>query len=685
MTPAQEKNLWSGLVDHLKRNDLLPVVAFTFSRQKCDNNAINLTNLDLTSEKEKGHISMFFNKCIRCLKEPDQNIPQILNMRDILNRGIGVHHSGILPIIKEIVEMLFQRGLIKLLFATETFAMGVNMPARTVVFDSVKKHDGKELRDLEPAEYIQMAGRAGRRGLDSEGTVIILCKHGVPTEENLKKMMLGKPSSLVSQFRLTYGMVLSLLRVESLSVEGMMSRSFGEADHQKNMAEIKKQLEEVDHQMEELCRQQISSYLEPLVKFYDSATAYLQVKKQIMDNVMLSSKLQKTMTPGRVLVITCKNHINKLALLLQVARSKQVQYKVLVLTDSSTETNKEFKEDIWYHMLGLAQDKLFLPLGTPGHEILTISSTDIFEISAKSLKLNTEYIISDFEKRQMERFKDSPPGQTCVQAVQELHRLTLLTNDSSKSSNKLEYLHFIVDLRVNEPEMYNNLKKMYELKDRIVDYLPSTQIPNFAEQFATVFTRKFLEEKKKNLEFRLSNAMELKGRVACEMGMNELLITELVLRNILTKLRASEVAALLSALVFRVKSRSETIEDENLPSDLRKGIAEIKTVHQEIANLELSMGIQTDEFQEDLNFGLVHVVYEWASDKPFADIMQLTDIQEGIIVRCIQQLNETICDVRDAARIIGDPELQNKMEEASTAIKRDIVFAASLYTHGENL
>lgn len=81
------------------------------------------------------------------------------------------------------------------------------MPARTVVFDSVKKHDGKELRALEPAEYIQMAGRAGRRGIDEEGTVLILCKQEVPHEENLKKMMMGKPSLLMSQFRLTYGMV----------------------------------------------------------------------------------------------------------------------------------------------------------------------------------------------------------------------------------------------------------------------------------------------------------------------------------------------------------------------------------------------------------------------------------------------------------------------------------------------
>lgn len=88
--------------------------------------------------------------------------------------------------------------------------MGVNMPARTVIFDSVRKHDGRELRSLLPAEYIQMAGRAGRRGSDKEGTVILLCKGKVPSSLELKDMMIGKPNQLKSQFRLTYGMVCSI-------------------------------------------------------------------------------------------------------------------------------------------------------------------------------------------------------------------------------------------------------------------------------------------------------------------------------------------------------------------------------------------------------------------------------------------------------------------------------------------
>lgn len=92
----------------------------------------------------------------------------------MLERGIAVHHSGLLPILKEAVEILFSRSLIRVLFATETFAMGVNMPARTVVFAATRKHDGSGFRSLTPGEYTQMAGRAGRRGRDTSGTVIIV-------------------------------------------------------------------------------------------------------------------------------------------------------------------------------------------------------------------------------------------------------------------------------------------------------------------------------------------------------------------------------------------------------------------------------------------------------------------------------------------------------------------------------
>ncbi len=136
--------------------DKLPVVAFTLSRNRCDQNANLLTSMDLTTSVEKGDIHHFIQKCMLRLKGTDRKLPQVLTLTELLKRGIGIHHSGILPILKEVVEMLFQKGWVKLLFATETFAMGINMPARTVVFDNIRKHDGLNFRTLLPAEYIQV-------------------------------------------------------------------------------------------------------------------------------------------------------------------------------------------------------------------------------------------------------------------------------------------------------------------------------------------------------------------------------------------------------------------------------------------------------------------------------------------------------------------------------------------------
>uniref|UniRef100_A0A0A9D988 Helicase, putative n=1 Tax=Arundo donax TaxID=35708 RepID=A0A0A9D988_ARUDO len=196
---------------------------------------------DLTSSLEKSEIHVFCDKAFSRLKGSDRNLPQVVGIQSLLRRGIGVHHAGLLPIVKEVVEMLFCCGVIKVLFSTETFAMGVNAPARTVVFDSLRKFDGKEHRKLLPGEYIQMAGRAGR-GFDNIGTVIIMCRDEIPEESDLKILIVGKPTRLQSQFRLTYTMILHLLCVEELKVEDMLKRSFAEFHAQKNLPEKEKLL-----------------------------------------------------------------------------------------------------------------------------------------------------------------------------------------------------------------------------------------------------------------------------------------------------------------------------------------------------------------------------------------------------------------------------------------------------------
>jgi ATP-dependent RNA helicase DOB1 len=109
---------------------------------------------------------------IQSLSDDDRELPQIVTILPMLKRGVGIHHGGLLPILKEVIEILFQEGLIKCLFATETFSIGINMPARTVVFTNTRKFDGKDFRWITSGEYIQMSGRAGRRGKDTSGIVI---------------------------------------------------------------------------------------------------------------------------------------------------------------------------------------------------------------------------------------------------------------------------------------------------------------------------------------------------------------------------------------------------------------------------------------------------------------------------------------------------------------------------------
>ena len=134
----------------------------------------------------------------------DQRLPQLLRAEEMLLRGIGVHHGGLLPILKECTEILFSKGVVKVLVATETFAMGVNMPARSVVFNGFRKHDGRSMRDLLPGEYTQMAGRAGRRGLDKVGTVIVAAWTDIPAEVTVKQLLTGSATKLTSQFRVSF-------------------------------------------------------------------------------------------------------------------------------------------------------------------------------------------------------------------------------------------------------------------------------------------------------------------------------------------------------------------------------------------------------------------------------------------------------------------------------------------------
>ncbi|OWK02351.1 SKIV2L2, partial [Cervus elaphus hippelaphus] len=183
-----------------------------------------------TKDEEKKMVEEVFSNAIDCLSDEDKKLPQVENVLPLLKRGIGIHHGGLLPILKETIEILFSEGLIKALFATETFAMGINMPARTVLFTNARKFDGKDFRWISSGEYIQMSGRAGRRGMDDRGIVILMVDEKMSPTIG-KQLLKGSADPLNSAFHLTYNMVLNLLRVEEINPEYMLEKSFYQFQH----------------------------------------------------------------------------------------------------------------------------------------------------------------------------------------------------------------------------------------------------------------------------------------------------------------------------------------------------------------------------------------------------------------------------------------------------------------------
>lgn len=202
-----------------------PVIVFSFSKSMCENLALKMSSLTFNEESEKAMVDKVFSSAVDMLSEDDKQLPQIQNILPLLRRGIGIHHSGLLPLLKETIEILFQEGLIKVLFATETFSIGLNMPARTVVFTSVRKFDGVVTRYVTPSEFVQMSGRAGRRGLDERGLVIMMIDEKIDPAI-AKETVRGEQDKLNSAFYLGYNMVLNLMRVEGISPEFMLERCF---------------------------------------------------------------------------------------------------------------------------------------------------------------------------------------------------------------------------------------------------------------------------------------------------------------------------------------------------------------------------------------------------------------------------------------------------------------------------
>ncbi|KAG6041199.1 hypothetical protein E4U41_005689 [Claviceps citrina] len=686
---AQDKNLWVHLVQFLKKRTLLPACIFVFSKKRCEENADALSNQDFSTAQEKSHIHMIIEKSIARLKPEDRLLPQIIRLRELLSRGIAVHHGGLLPIVKELVEILFAQTLVKVLFATETFAMGLNLPTRTVVFSGYRKHDGHSFRNLLPGEYTQMAGRAGRRGLDTVGSVIIVPPGGsddVPPVAELRSMILGEPSKLRSQFRLTYNMILNLLRVEALKIEEMIKRSFSEHATQQLLPEHEKDVKLAQADLAKVKRELCRVCDAAMDECHQAAQDYKQLTLELYKALLRITIGRKMFSQQRLVVFNWEG-VRTVGLLLSEGMGPRGSADDPVLHVCAIKPGRDRRDatDLLPFLPAFRKYLHRLPQGRRRIPIKTL------HVPLGDVECLTKWVLKGTIP---DIFQGGEAGLKAMERLQDVCSAWDGRWDEADMS------------RIKSLVLQEMMEKRTQLA-RAVTESPAIKCPSFLKHFAMCHDEWLIKEHISQLKQSLSDQnlqllpdyeqrvqvlreldfidpatrIQLKGKVACEVHSgDELVLTELILDNVLADFEPAEIAALLSAFVFQEK----TLVEPTLTANLERGRDTILALSEKVNQVQTRLQViqsadESTDFASRPRFGLMEVVYEWARGMSFKNITGLTDVLEGTIVRTITRLDETCREVRNAARIVGDPELYAKMEAAQELIKRDITAVASLY------
>jgi len=206
--PAAHYNRLSTLIKHIAGENNLPLIYFVFARRKAEYLAEEISSYNFLDAEETEKITELFNEL--CSKLNLENEPSAKKIMPLVKRGVAYHHAGMLPTLKEAIEQLFTSRLIKVIFTTETFALGINMPARSVVFDAIKKFYGTFTTYLKTRDFFQMAGRAGRRGKDREGFVYLRLHPYDADPKEIRRIIYGRPENIKSQLNNSYATILNL-------------------------------------------------------------------------------------------------------------------------------------------------------------------------------------------------------------------------------------------------------------------------------------------------------------------------------------------------------------------------------------------------------------------------------------------------------------------------------------------
>lgn len=668
------------IVKMIMERNFQPVIVFSFSRRECEQHAMSMSKLDFNTDEEKDTVEHVFRNAILCLNEEDRELPAIELMLPLLQRGIAVHHSGLLPVIKELVELLFQEGLVKALFATETFAMGLNMPAKTVVFTAFKKWDGDSHRFIGSGEYIQMSGRAGRRGKDDRGICIIMIDEQVEMG-TIKDMILGKPAPLVSTFRLSYYSILNLMsRAEGqFTAEHVIRHSFHQFQHEKALPDIGKRVSKLE---EEAATLDASGEAE-VAEYHKLKLDIAQLEKKMMSEITRPERVLYFLLPGRLVKVreggtdwgwgVVVNVVKKPSAGLGILPSRGGAYIVDTLLQCSPCLSENS-----------SRPKPCPP--RPGEKgEMHVVPVQLPLISALSkLRISIPSDLRPVEAR-----------ESILLALEEL---------GTRFPQGFPKLNPVKDMSIEDPEIVELVKQIEELERKLyahplhksheVDQIKCFQRKAEVNHEIQILKTKMRDSQLQKFRDELKNrsrvlkklghidadgVVQLKGRAACLIDTgDELLVTELMFNGTFNDLDHHQIASLASCFIPGDKSN----EQIQLRTELARPLQQLQDSARRIAEIqhECKLEINVEEYVEStVRPYLMDVIYCWSKGASFSEVIQMTDVFEGSIIRSARRLDEFLNQLRAAANAVGEVTLESKFSAASDSLRRGIMFANSLY------
>lgn len=619
-TPSRIETL-----DVLDRNGMLPAIHFIFSRNQCDEAARSClaAGVRLTSVEERDRIREIVDTRLSSMEQADLAVLGHAQFVAQLEAGIAAHHAGMVPPFKEVVEACFVEGLVKIVFATETLAVGVNMPARSVVIEKLTKFTGDHHTFLTPGEYTQLTGRAGRRGLDDLGHAVVLWSPFVPFEQ-VATLASSRTFHLNSAFRPTYNMAANLVRsYTSERAHHLLNLSFAQYQADRDVVKIEARIERRQRHLSDLLEYSrspygdIDDYRRRQQRDRESAGGGIAGRDDVITLALLKLR------PGDVIHATKGRYSGRVAVL-SVA-----------------------------HRKGGAR----LTGVTTRGDVVTLSASDFFEPPRQmgQVDLPDDYAPNrhEFQRTVAERL-----GKARI--VSSRHSADDW-NEDERATHPVE----------DDPELEDRLKaaaqaervagEVQELRQRMRGRSQSVA-RDFDRVLALLQRWGYVDG------WSLTKAG---GTLARTFHECDLLVVECVRRGLLDGLDPATFAALVSVFVYEHRSPDEPPAPWFPTSLAKRRWQAIQRTSEELAAEEAADGLSVHR-APDPTFAAV--AFAWAAGEGFAEVVSEEEMSGGDFVRTMKQLIDL---VRQLALIAPSGDTRRVAEQAAGALFRGVVAASS--------